>query len=74
MSLCLILRSLIQPFGPNGGIQLLNYDIIEFPEEGNTKSSNQRVSKLEKWEGPNGQHSRAGNSTTEGFETVNANQ
>ena len=22
--------------------QLLNYDIIEFPEEGNTKSSNQR--------------------------------
>ena len=29
---------------------------------------------LEKWEGPNGQHSRAGNSTTEGFETANANQ
>ena len=29
---------------------------------------------LEKWEWPNGQHSRAGNSTTEGFETANANQ
>ena len=34
MSLCLILRSLIQPFGPSGLTQLLNYDIIEFPEEG----------------------------------------
>ena len=33
---------LIPPFGPNGGSQLMNYDIIEFPEEGNTKSSNQR--------------------------------
>ena len=32
---------LIQPFGPNGLSQLLNYDIIEFPEEGNLKSSNQ---------------------------------
>ena len=32
---------LIQPFGPLGGGQLLNYDIIEFPEEGNMKSSNQ---------------------------------
>ena len=29
---------------------------------------------LEKWEWPNGQHSRTGNSTTEGFETANANQ
>jgi len=29
---------------------------------------------LEKWQGPNGQHSRTGNSTTEGFETANANQ
>ena len=29
---------------------------------------------LEKWEGPNGQHSRAGNSTTEGFETAHAHQ
>ena len=26
---------LIQPFGPNGLSQLLNYDIIGFPEEGN---------------------------------------
>lgn len=60
---------LIPPFGPHGGGQLLNYDIIEFPEEGNPKSS-----KPEKWEGPNGQHSRAGNSTTEGFEIANANQ
>lgn len=34
MSLCLILRSLIQPFGPKGVTRLLNYDIIEFPEEG----------------------------------------
>ena len=34
----------------------------------------ERVSKLEKWEGLNGQHLRAGNSTTEGFETVNGNQ
>ena len=34
MSLCLILRSLIQPFGPKRVTQLLNYDIIEFPEEG----------------------------------------
>ena len=25
---------LMQPFGPNGLTQLLNYDIIEFPEEG----------------------------------------
>ena len=25
----------IPPFGPNGGSQLMNYDIIEFPEEGN---------------------------------------
>ena len=33
---------LIPPFGPNGESQLMNYDIIEFPEEGNTKSSNQR--------------------------------
>ena len=32
---------LIQPFGPSGLSQLLNYDIIEFPEEGNQKSSNQ---------------------------------
>ena len=32
---------LIQPFGPSGLSQLLNYDIIEFPEEGNLKSSNQ---------------------------------
>ena len=43
---------LIQPLSPYGVTQLLNYDIIEFPEETNTKSSNQRVSKLEKWEGP----------------------
>ena len=42
---------LIQPFGPNGLSQLLNYDIIEFPEEENPKSSNQIVSNLEKWEG-----------------------
>ena len=41
---------LIAPFGPSGGGQLLNCAIIEFPEE------------LEKWEGTNGQHSRAGNS------------
>ena len=34
MSLCLILRSLIQLFGPKRVTQLLNYDIIEFPEEG----------------------------------------
>ena len=33
---------LIPPFGPNGGSQLMNYDIIEFPEEGDPKSSNQR--------------------------------
>ena len=32
---------LIQPFGPSGLSQLLNYDIIEFPEEGNPNSSNQ---------------------------------
>ena len=32
---------LIQPFGPSGLSKLLNYDIIEFPEEGNPKSSNQ---------------------------------
>ena len=56
---------LIQPFGPNGGSQLMNYDIIELPEEGNPKSSNQIVSKPEKWE--SGQHSRAGNSLTKGF-------
>ena len=43
----------------------MNYDIIEFPEEGDPKSSNQRVSKLEKWEGPNGHHF-----TTEGFDTA----
>ena len=41
MSLCLILRSVIQPFGPKRVTQLLNYDIIEFPEEGYPKSSNQ---------------------------------
>ena len=35
-------ETLIPPFGPRGGGQLLNYDIIEFPEVGNTKSSNQR--------------------------------
>ena len=40
---------LIQPFGPSGLSQLLNYDIIEFPEEGNPKP------KPEKWAGPNGQ-------------------
>ena len=34
MSLCLILRSLIQLFGPKRVNQLLNCDIIEFPEEG----------------------------------------
>ena len=34
----------------------------------------ERVSKLDKWEGLNDQHLRAGNSTTEGFETANANQ
>ena len=34
MSLCLILRSLIQLFGPKRVTQLLNCDIIEFPEEG----------------------------------------
>ena len=34
-------ETLIPPFGPSGGGQLLNYDIIEFPEEGNMKSSNQ---------------------------------
>ena len=33
---------LMQPFGPNELSQLLNYDIIEFPEEGDPKSSNQR--------------------------------
>ena len=33
---------LITPFGPNGGGKVLNYDIIEFPEEGNTILSNQR--------------------------------
>ena len=65
---------LIQPLGPYELSQPLNYDIIEFPEEGNPKLSNQIVSKPEEWEGPNGQHSRAGNSTTEGFETVYANQ
>ena len=32
---------LIQPFGPSGLSQLLNYDIIEFPEEGNLNLSNQ---------------------------------
>ena len=32
---------LIQPFGQNGVSQLLNYDITEFPEEGNPNSSNQ---------------------------------
>ena len=41
---------LIPPFGPSGGGQLLNYAIVEFTEE------------LEKWEGTNDQHSRAGNS------------
>ena len=46
---------LIQPFGPNGLSQLLKYDIIGFPEEGN-----QIVTKPKMWEGPNGQHSRAG--------------
>ena len=55
---------LIQPFGPNGISQLLNYDIIEFPEEVNLKSS-EIVSKPKKWEGPNGLHSRAGNSTVQ---------
>ena len=40
MSLSLI-QFLIQPFGPQGLSQLLNYDIIEFPEEGYPKSSNQ---------------------------------
>ena len=33
-----------------------------------------RVSKPEKWEGQNGQHTRAGNSAAEGFETVHAHQ
>ena len=56
---------LIQPLSPYGVTQLFNYDIIEFPEETNTKSSDQRVSKLEKWEGPNGHHF-----TTEGFDTA----
>ena len=40
MSLSLI-QFLIQLFGPQGLSQLLNYDIIDFPEEGYPKSSKQ---------------------------------
>ena len=59
---------LIPPFGPNGGGQLLNYDIIEFPEEENTKSSSHpEFSSMKKVGGAEwSAHSKGANSTNEG--------
>ena len=67
---------LITPFGPNGGGKVLNYDIIEFPEEGNTIISNQReFPSLKSGRGQMAPKSRRlYKTTTEEFETVNANQ
>ena len=53
---------------PAGEIQ------VRFESITTCENGHERVCRLQKWEGPNGQPSRAGNSTTEGFETANANQ
>ena len=58
---------LIQPFGPNGLSQLLNYDIIGFPEEGNQIE-------LPSLQCGRGRMVSTPEQETEGFETTNPNQ